>query len=62
MAGTTEILLLTEGEVTVTSGTDSIRLLLGKPSAVVFAGQKVQLEAHTKSAVYRATVPVHNGE
>ncbi|MBL7708458.1 MAG: mannose-6-phosphate isomerase, class I [Chitinophagaceae bacterium] len=61
-AGTTEILLLTEGEVTLTNGTDSIRLLLGKPSAVVFAGQKVQLEAHTKSAVYRATVPVHNGE
>ncbi len=61
-AGTTEILLLTEGEVTLTNGTESIRLLPGKPSAVVFAGQKVQLEAHKVSAVYRATVPVHNGE
>ncbi len=61
-AGTTEILLLTEGRVTVSDGSAKIELAPGKPSAVVFAGQKAELEAHTQSAVYRATVPVHTGE
>lgn len=56
---TAEILLLVEGEVTVSPG---IVLQKGSPSAIVFPGQPVELEASKEALVFRASVPVPGAE
>jgi mannose-6-phosphate isomerase len=58
---TTEILLLTEGEVELTCVNTSVQLKMGAPSAVVFPGESVQLSATAKSTVFRASLPIHRG-
>ena len=58
----TEILLLTEGVAELDDDKIAIKLVAGNPSAVVFPGQQVYLAAAAKSIVFRATVPVNNGE
>ena len=59
---TTEILLLTEGVSELDDDNIAIRLEAGNPSAVIFPGQPVYLAAAAKSTVFRASVPVNNGE
>lgn len=59
VSGTAEILLLTDGVVQINNGADPLKLERGKASAIVFAGQKVNLSALEKATVFRASVPVH---
>lgn len=56
---TAEILLLTSGEVSLEGSEGEIWLRMGKPSAAVFPGGKISLEAHEPSVIFRATVPVN---
>lgn len=56
---TAEILLLVEGEVSVSPG---IILKKGAPSAIVFPGAPVEMEAAEESLVFRASVPVVGAE
>jgi mannose-6-phosphate isomerase len=62
MANTAEILLLAEGEVTASDGSNKVTLKPGSPSAVVFPGDKIGLKSAGNSLLFRASVPVHNGE
>ena len=52
---TAEILLLTDGEATVSPG---IVLKKGAPSMIVFPGDKVQIEAMQNCVIFRASVPI----
>ena len=54
---TCEIFLLTEGSATLTSESSTIELKYGRPSAIVFPGNKVLIEAKEKTIIFRATVP-----
>lgn len=56
---TTEILLLTDGTVQLSSGKQQVELKKGMPAAVAFAGSPVQLKASEKTTVFRASAPVH---
>ncbi len=58
----TDILLLTEGDVKLSSGNTSFVLKRGYPSALVFPGQSVQLAGILPSTVFRASTPVPTGE
>ncbi|MEO6611738.1 MAG: mannose-6-phosphate isomerase, class I [Chitinophagaceae bacterium] len=53
----TEILLLTEGNITLNNGTQSLSCKPGSPSIVALPGEPVALTAVTNSIVYRAALP-----
>jgi mannose-6-phosphate isomerase len=53
----TEILLLTEGNITLNNGTKSISCKPGSPSIVALPGEPVTLTAVTNSIVFRAALP-----
>ncbi|HET9430166.1 MAG TPA: mannose-6-phosphate isomerase, class I, partial [Chitinophagaceae bacterium] len=55
---TSEILLLTEGNIQLSAGTEVLELRPGLPAAIVFPDQQVKLNALQHSLVFRATVPV----
>ena len=59
---TAEMLLLTEGMVEISAGDEVVRLQPGTPSAIAIPGNTVRMQALEKSAVYRASVPIHSGE
>lgn len=59
---TAEALVITEGILEITDGTDTIILEEGKPSGMVFSGKEILLKAASKATVFRASVAVHNGE
>jgi len=54
---TTDILLLVEGAVEITSRHGSVQIGLGNPSAVLFPGKDTVLKASQDSLVFKATVP-----
>jgi mannose-6-phosphate isomerase len=54
---TAEIMLLTDGVVELTNGSEILALKKGSPSAIVFPDQTIQLKALAKATVFRATVP-----
>jgi len=54
----TEILLVTEGRVTVSSGDDQLVLEAGQPAAVLSAGAETIVRAGQNSTVFRALGPV----
>ena len=56
IATTCEIILLIEGTVTVSDGTETVVLKPGSPAAVAFAGQTVTVEAKQNSLFFKATV------
>lgn len=55
---TTDILLLTSGNVTITDGKDTVNLHTGQLAAVVFANTTVTIQATEQTELFRATVPV----
>jgi mannose-6-phosphate isomerase len=57
-ATTTEILLLMEGFCNASSGSETIELRKGSPSAVIFPGHDIQLKAIETSLIFKAGVPV----
>ncbi len=59
---TVEILLLTDGTVTVSDNSNSVVLEKGNPSAVVFPGPDIYLKTATTATVFRASLPVNSGE
>ena len=59
---TTEILLLTDGIVELSSDNHQLELKMGEPSAVAFEGKTVKLTAVTDATVFRASVPIHMSE
>ena len=59
---TAEMLLLTEGMVEISAGDEVVRLQPGTPSAIALPGNTVHIHALERSAVYRASVPIHSGE
>ncbi|HVT83574.1 MAG TPA: mannose-6-phosphate isomerase, class I [Chitinophagaceae bacterium] len=61
-ASTAEIVLLTEGSVQLTEGTNELVLEKGHPSAMIFSGGKVQCTALQNAVLFRASVPVHISE
>jgi mannose-6-phosphate isomerase len=54
---TTEILLLTRGNTLLKSGKNSMELMIGAPSAVIFPGHLVEMQAKEHSLVFKASVP-----
>jgi len=62
VAATTEILLLTSGEIIAESGNEEVEMKPGGPSAITFAGEKLWLKAVQDSLIFKATVPIHNRE
>lgn len=60
-ASTAEVFLLIEGEVTITGKTGRVTLQKGNPSAIVFAGDTVELAGDENTLLYKATVPGNNG-
>ncbi|OSZ77503.1 mannose-6-phosphate isomerase, class I [Chitinophagaceae bacterium IBVUCB2] len=56
----TEILLLTEGAVEVSSGDSSIELKSGSVSAVVLPGTTVVVKGRSKATIYRASTAINN--
>lgn len=61
-SSTAEIFILTKGKASLSAGEAVIELYPGNPAAIVFAGTKAQLAGTENAAVFRATVPIHNGE
>lgn len=61
-AKTAEILLLAEGEVTASDRRNQIVLQKGSPSAIAFPGDTIRLQSGGNSLLFRASVPVNNGE
>lgn len=55
---TSEILLLTEGNVRLSAGKEVLELRPGLPAAIVFPDQQVKINALKHSLLFRATVPV----
>ncbi len=53
-----EILLVTEGRVTLSSGDDQLVLEPGQPAAVIAAGAETAVRAEENSMVFRASGPV----
>ncbi len=56
-SNTTDILLLTSGNATVSNGTETVNLQIGQLAAVVFANTNVTINATENTELYRATVP-----
>lgn len=56
---TAEILLLAEGELRIKDEGSEITLKMGQPSAIVFPGGDITINANRKSLLFRATVPVN---
>ncbi len=55
---TAEIFLLVHGAATLTSGTETVELAVGAPSAVIFPGEKVILTGSApETLLYKASVP-----
>jgi mannose-6-phosphate isomerase len=59
---TAEALILAEGRMDITEGSDTITIEKGNPSAIAFPGHEILLKAACKATVFRASVTVHNGE
>jgi mannose-6-phosphate isomerase len=59
---TAEILLLAEGSITADNGQEAVILKKGSPSAIAFPRETITLKAEENSLVFRASVPIHNGE
>ncbi len=57
---TAEILLLTDGEVTVSGSATAIKLRRGQPSGIVFPGLEITITAASAAKVFKATVPAVN--
>jgi len=55
-----EIFLLLEGRSSVREGGNSIILELGKPAAIAFPGEKIQIRAMENAVLFRAKSPIHN--
>jgi mannose-6-phosphate isomerase len=53
-----EILLLVEGTATIQQDGQSVKLQKGAPSAIVFPGGSVTINAETNTQLYKAAVPV----
>ncbi len=59
---TAEIILLTEGHVELNDEKSRLKLQAGDPSGIIFPGSKIGLKSQTNAVVFRASVPVNNGE
>jgi len=57
LASTAEIILLIEGEVTISSKEGNIFLKRGTPAAIVFPGDEIAVSAKEKSLIFKAGVP-----
>jgi mannose-6-phosphate isomerase len=60
-SATGEIILVIDGEVSVSAGTNELELRRGE-AAFITNHQTVNLKAITKTYLFRASVPVHSGE
>jgi mannose-6-phosphate isomerase len=56
-AATAEMFLLTEGRIKITDTTGSVTLQKGNPSAIVFAGDTIEVQSDEDSLLFKATVP-----
>lgn len=57
-AHTADMLLLTEGQATLSQGQDTVVLKKGQPSALLLPGQPVHVTATGTATIFRASVPV----
>ncbi len=60
-ASTAEVFLLIDGKVTISDKKGQVKLQKGNPSAIVFAGDKIELTGDEDSLLYKATVPGNEG-
>lgn len=57
-----EILLLTDGKVSLSNDVDKVNLETGAPSALVLPGGDITLTTSSKAVVFRASLPVNDSE